>query len=91
MIKITKLSNFLMLLGGVTLIASVIHWAIQFTDFSQLLFGVGGSFIIFFLAYFHSWMRQKDEGIKDLNQGMDALKKWEDNEIEKINKRIGRV
>ena len=40
-----------LILGVVALVVFTVHWGIQFYDLSQLIFGLGISFGLFFVSY----------------------------------------
>lgn len=79
-IKISKFGILFLIVGILTIIISIIQWAIYYPDKSQLLTGIGGGLILFGFAYLHSWMKMVDK----------IHKKFED-DLEETNSAIDRV
>ena len=84
--KITNLSKLVGGFGMLVITVSIIQWFFRFPDTSNLLLGGGIGTIFIGFGYLHSWMRNMGEEIEELNEGLDALRTWAVDEIEKIRK-----
>ena len=88
MIKISLLGKLLISFGLVVNLVSLIQWFFRFPDPSQLYLGVGIGVCFMVFGYIHSWMRSKDEKLEGLDTAIDALRIYQVDEIEKINKKL---
>ena len=77
-----SIAGFIMGLAICTI--SIIQWFFRFYDPSQLLFGVGGGFVICSFAYIYNWMRCKDE--RD-NKDKEQFQKDIDNIFNRLNEK----
>ena len=88
MIKLSLIGLLLIVSGVIVLGVSIAQWFFRFPDPSQLLLGVGIGICFVGFGYLHSWMRVKDKEAEERDTAIDAVRIWEVDEIEKINKRI---
>ena len=84
--RTTTLSKFLYGGGFIATIFAIVQWAFKYPDISQLIFGLNVAIVIFAFAYLHSWMRNKDESITELNHALDIALDYARTEIEDIKK-----
>ena len=81
--KITNISIGIGSVGLFVICVSVIQWFFRFPDVSQLVLGCGIGIIFIGFAYIHSWMRNIGEELEDIHKGIDGLRVWAVNELEK--------
>ena len=84
--KITNLSIGIGSIGLLVIGVSIVQWFFRFPDPSQLALGCGIGITFVGFAYIHTWMRNIDEEIEELNTGLDAERNWAVDEIEKLKK-----
>ena len=84
--RITTLSKFMYGIGFIATIFAMVQWYVKFPDVSQLVFGLNIAVTIFAFAYLHSWMRNKDDEVAELNNALDASLDYSRTEIEKLKK-----
>ncbi len=88
MIKLSLVGISIMIIGTILVGISIAQWFFRFPDPSQLLLGVGIGVCFILFGYLHSWMRSKDKDDEETNKAIDAVRIWQVDETEKINKRI---
>ena len=88
MIKISLIGIVSILFGVVVEVISIVQWFFRFPDPSQLYIGTGIGLCFMSFGYIHSWMRSKDEKIEGLGTAIDALRMYQVDEFEKLNKKI---
>ena len=88
MIKLSLVGISIMIIGTILVGISIAQWFFRFPDPSQLLLGVGIGVCFILFGYLHSWMRSKDKDDEATNKAIDAVRIWQVDETEKINKRI---
>ena len=81
--KIAMITKGFYGIGLITSFVSIYLWTVKYEDLSQLIFGLNVALVFFFIGYAYSWMREQREEIKELNNGLDALRKWAVDELEK--------
>ncbi len=83
--------------GVVVAIGSFYRWTVFHSDLKQTLIGVGLGFLVLGFAYLYQRIaelektdeknkEETDEDIKDLHTGLDGLKIWAVDEIEKLKR-----
>ncbi len=97
--KQTKLTTLGYITGAVVAIGSFLRWFVYYSDLKQTLIGVGLGFMALGFAYLYQRVTElknddetnKEEIMEDVNgigRGLEALKKWTVDSIEKIEKKI---
>ena len=97
--KQTKLTILGYITGAVVAIGSFLRWTIYYSDLKQTLIGVALGFMALGFAYLYQRVaeledeneknkEETDEDLNGLGRGLEALKTWTVDSIEKLELRI---
>jgi len=82
----TNLSKLIGMMGSIVILISIVQWFFRFPDPSQLILGCGIGITFIGFAYIHTWMRETENEIEELDKGLNALRVWAVEELEKLKK-----
>lgn len=85
--KIKLLTLVGLVAGLIIILASVLKWAINYVDLSQLFFGVGIGVFVLVGSYIYQRFTEISSDLKELHKGLDLQNIWIRDEIKRLEEK----